>query len=685
MIKNHTQILNEGFTSYFKRLEESMESIYDEWTHLDREPIIEFPNGSYLYVVVDPDSKSMYAGSATNTGIFREYEIEIDEDESFDSNLNALYDYIIEESPEFIEDGEELDAYYDDLMSESLNEEYEEVDISDYKYVGNVDGFYTYRKIVRNGDKVKGIWAAQDQDEKNPPFAITYNQALGYEPITKYESNAKKLGRELGKVLLPKRGSKNESYNLKRNRNTKSLRESLLNEAPNISIPKDSLNDPSSISLRGIAKDAVEKEEAENRARAEKEEKDRLGKQAQSKLQEILSVNEENNDLLESIFEVLVPSSGKCDTLAGELARAMMKIEYRYFNDGDFFFDGYGYETCGPAAAFLMEYAPKELGIMESLFKIAQKGDSLVIYPDRYEEEINNIGNELSQFIIDNPYLIATPNKKDMLNDYDEGLLKDIKSELPKCTFDVDTNYEELEVLLDLGLISDGDIQDELEAELEHFMDYESEAYVERWAKDAYAIADLTPCEFQSVSDDMNGIQNSFDMYVDDLKSEYQDEIEQYYEDDYEGGEELEESLSLNEDLQYNLSWLSSNGEDQMEVINDVSDISNLLMKIEKEGGRNIVLKSISDKEGKATRSSKYFVIPDSNGQWGFGTLDRYLISAIKSEYNYSTKDAIKYARKINERERDRLVKEFKSKGKMTESYTKLLTKVSRIALTESL
>lgn len=99
-----------------------------------------------------------------------------------------------------------------DDLDESLNEEYEEVDISDYKYVGNVDGFSTYRKVItdENG-KMRGIWAAQDQDEKEPPFRITYDQALGYEPI-KDIHGIKRLSRDLGRLLLPQDESLNEEY-----------------------------------------------------------------------------------------------------------------------------------------------------------------------------------------------------------------------------------------------------------------------------------------------------------------------------------------------------------------------------------------------------------------------------------------------------------------------------------------
>ena len=36
------------------------------------------------------------------------------------------------------------------------------------------------------------------------------------------------------------------------------------------------------------------------------------------------------------------------------MLRAINKIIYRHYNDGDYFFEGYGCETAGPAHAFLM-------------------------------------------------------------------------------------------------------------------------------------------------------------------------------------------------------------------------------------------------------------------------------------------------------------------------------------------
>jgi hypothetical protein len=64
---------------------------------------------------------------------------------------------------------------------------------------------------------------------------------------------------------------------------------------------------------------------------------------------------QERNEVL---FGRLVPFSGKCETAEGETLRAVNKIVYRYYNDGDKFFEGYGCETAGPAHAYLFEVSP---------------------------------------------------------------------------------------------------------------------------------------------------------------------------------------------------------------------------------------------------------------------------------------------------------------------------------------
>jgi len=69
-----------------------------------------------------------------------------------------------------------------------------------------------------------------------------------------------------------------------------------------------------------------------------------------------------SNEKLETrsdvLFGKLVPVSGNAGTMEGEMLRAINKIVYRHYNDGDYFFTGYGCETAGPAHSFLIHGCP---------------------------------------------------------------------------------------------------------------------------------------------------------------------------------------------------------------------------------------------------------------------------------------------------------------------------------------
>jgi hypothetical protein len=66
----------------------------------------------------------------------------------------------------------------------------------------------------------------------------------------------------------------------------------------------------------------------------------------------------DNQDAFSKIFDEEVPSQGPAKTMYGEVIRAINRLCYRFWNDGDRFFEGYGIETCGDAALWLMDNAP---------------------------------------------------------------------------------------------------------------------------------------------------------------------------------------------------------------------------------------------------------------------------------------------------------------------------------------
>ena len=62
----------------------------------------------------------------------------------------------------------------------------------------------------------------------------------------------------------------------------------------------------------------------------------------------------ELEDRNEPLFDKLVPGQGTAETLEGEMLRAVNRLVYRYYNDGDKYNEGYGTETAGPAHSFLV-------------------------------------------------------------------------------------------------------------------------------------------------------------------------------------------------------------------------------------------------------------------------------------------------------------------------------------------
>ena len=73
-------------------------------------------------------------------------------------------------------------------------------------------------------------------------------------------------------------------------------------------------------------------------------------------------------------FEELVPLEGKADSLAGEIARAISRIGYRFYNDGDQVGVGYGKQTCNPPARFLASATSAAIGdLVRALWQVTDE------------------------------------------------------------------------------------------------------------------------------------------------------------------------------------------------------------------------------------------------------------------------------------------------------------------------
>lgn len=117
---------------------------------------------------------------------------------------------------------------------------------------------------------------------------------------------------------------------------------------------------------------------------------------------------EMNEKRLDALFQELVPPIGTADTVAGEIVRAVSRIGYRYYNDGDCINEGYGKETCNPAARYLRANAGKEV---QELIDIIWERSCM---PTLYEKMLNELIEAVIDYIEQNPQLKTTVNEDDM-------------------------------------------------------------------------------------------------------------------------------------------------------------------------------------------------------------------------------------------------------------------------------
>ena len=130
-----------------------------------------------------------------------------------------------------------------------------------------------------------------------------------------------------------------------------------------------------------------------------------------------------NEKKIEALFEELVPMSGAAATVAGEITRAINRICYRNYNDGDHLGVGYGKETCNPAGRYLAKKCDGKVAAMVT----ACWG---VVNDTDYDTLLDILEGMVIDYIEAHPELKTEPNTEDMWDyrDKDE---------------DVDDSYEE--------------------------------------------------------------------------------------------------------------------------------------------------------------------------------------------------------------------------------------------------
>ena len=288
-------------------------------------------------------------------------------------------------------------------------------------------------------------------------------------------------------------------------------------------------------------------DEADKAEKARKADLEKRTKGIVAKNKKLLSNKSNYEDKFEALFDEYVPGSGKSDSLGGEIIRAVSKIGHRWYNDGDVYFIGYGKETCGPAAKFLVSRSDEDHEYLEDI------GDFLIEFADdvsdngnvyspesfdkymdkEYEGFINGLVKLTVDAVTDHPELFL----EDTADMYESDKIEDEFSE-PKFDYSLELPYT-LKDYLDAGVITELDIRDYIE----NALDWMTEINYEDIECNMYDCG-IYGLDYDSYIELDDAVRNGsfFDDYIEDLKSEYgdPDDLEDEEEED-EDDEEDEE------------------------------------------------------------------------------------------------------------------------------------------------
>ena len=324
----------------------------------------------------------------------------------------------------------------------------------------------------------------------------------------------------------------------------KILKESVINEAPgddkgiDATLPPKYLNDPKPFKITDILagkkreadRIAKEKEETERKAKERAELEAKYG-EVHNKFRDAVK-QEAPSDALDVIFDDVVPSSGMADTVAGEIVRAMMRVIYRSYNDGDVYYDGYGLETAAPSMAYITSFDIP--GVNDLVTSIAHER----LEDDEYNDKLEQITDLVNKYLLNNVELFITKNTTDS-RDYDTEVIEELQPE-GECYFEYSDN---IKLLLDADVIGYDDI----------------EYYFEDWVRDLSRQAggsfqrpeistDRYGVSITGISTDVQRELEDTRHLWDDLEDEYREEIDRLNseddeDDEYDEDDDIEESL----------------------------------------------------------------------------------------------------------------------------------------------
>lgn len=133
---------------------------------------------------------------------------------------------------------------------------------------------------------------------------------------------------------------------------------------------------------------------------------------------EAFDTDEEIDNFYNELCDKYVPACGKAKTVGGEIVRAVTRIHYRFYNDGDFAGYGYGVETAGSPCSYLADV----LGVVVDDIDKLLRNLTDITPEEHHEKEYTNalyaLEKEIASYLKEHPEVFEEENEDDMWSYY---------------------------------------------------------------------------------------------------------------------------------------------------------------------------------------------------------------------------------------------------------------------------
>lgn len=251
---------------------------------------------------------------------------------------------------------------------------------------------------------------------------------------------------------------------------------------------------------------AEEEKKAEDEHKAKEEERALAGKGVELYNSFVNIFNDDSLNLqskLNKLDDLLVPASGKADTVAGELIRAIQRVLYRDYNDGDRFYTGYGLETCASSVAYIIDTLNDS--DISDIFSELSYNDTI---DSKYTKQLESVASYILLDLFTDSSLF-TKSPKDSRY-YNSKTLEDIIERDKQHEFEI--YLGDVESYVENGCISYSDVEDFLH---DLCSNYGGEVY------GAYGSFTIQNLSGEQVEQWEEMYDNELESYLEELESEY--------------------------------------------------------------------------------------------------------------------------------------------------------------------